>query len=128
MGHEGSLKKTLRKSSVPKVHFPEDDIRSELYKVNRKIMYDIESLFPDITPKESRATRYIKNYHKLLEEGHSPESAMESTLKEIRSLHSEDYDFSIKNKDGYEESAFPNYDLESKDIFQMFEGKKDNSD
>ena len=101
-----SVSDTVKQKEIPKITYPEDDIKREFFKKFDRAIRDPDTLFDDVNVEETKTQMFLRNFNDALNEGKSEEDAfthatsiIQQHLKTIREQKSSNYQQS-NNFDG----------------------------
>ena len=81
-----SFADTVEVTEVPKITYPEDDIKRKFHQNFDRAIRDPDSLFKDIKVEETKTQLFMKSYTELIDDGKNEEEAMTEALEKFQ-LH-----------------------------------------
>ena len=109
---------------IPKITYPEDDIKREFYKLHFRAARDPDTLFEDIKIAETKTSLFFKDYYKHLDNGCNQEEALKNAFASF-----DVYLKSIREKTGKKATIANTSDdedngksLDMNDIYNMLSG------
>ena len=110
------------KREIPKIQYPDDDVKRELYKDFNRVNRDPVSLLPDIKTQQTKTEYFLNEYHRNINNGCSHEDALEIGLEKFKNYLStlrRDSD-SVEDEVKEEEKI----DLSEQNIYDIFVKEK----
>lgn len=102
-----SVSDTVEPKEIPKITYPEDDIKRKFFKKFDRAIRDPDTLFADINVEETKTQMFLRTFNDALNEGKSEEGAFtdainffEQHLKTIREQKSSSFQQQSSNFDG----------------------------
>ena len=72
------------KREIPKIQYPDDDVKRELYKNYNRANRDPVSLQPDIKTQQTKTEYFLSEYHQNINNGCSHDEALEISLEKFK--------------------------------------------
>jgi len=124
-----SLADTIEQSEIPKITYPDDDIKREFYKRFERAIRDPDSLLVDIDVEETKTQLFLRNYKQLIEAGKSEQESMEEALdmfsKHLDSIREQKYGIQEHDQEPNKRMDSKYADISLNEFYDIF--KKKNS-